>query len=101
MATLQYTVYDNAAATPQGPVLAEGTLEIVGSSARTASAIYPTGGNRAMAVRISVDRDCFVNWGDADVVATNDGAGGRLMFANSWEYPRITANQYIAVIEKV
>lgn len=100
MATLQYTVYDNAGATPQGPVLAEGILTISGTSARTSAPIYAAGGNRAVAVRIAADGDCWVNWGDSGVDATNDGEGGRMMFANSWEYPQLTADQYIAVIEK-
>lgn len=100
MATLQYTVYDNAGATPQGPVLAEGVLTIGATAQRTGAALYAAYGNKAVKVRVACDADCWVTWGSSTVEAQDDGTNGRMMFANSWEYPEIYADQYISVIER-
>lgn len=101
MATLQYTVFHNAGAVAQGPVLNEGVITIAGTSAASGvmdSAAQPT--NQSRRVRIAVDTDCWVTW-DADPAAVNDGSDGRMMFAGSWEYVEIQANHKIAVIERV
>jgi hypothetical protein len=98
MATLQYTVYNTAGATANGPVLNEGVITIGGTSA--AGAIMDAdAGNKARRVRIAVDTDCWVTW-DADPTAVNDGSEGRMMFAGSWEYVEVLANHKIAVIER-
>lgn len=100
MATLQYTVFHNAGATAQGPVLNEDVLTISGTAAQS-GAMHSTASpaNQARRVRIATDTDCWVTWGE-DPTAVNDGTDGRMMFANSWEYVEIQANHKISVIQR-
>lgn len=99
MATLQYTVFHNAGATAQGPVLNEGVIAIAGTSTASSDTVDGVT-NEARRVRLFADTACFVTWG-ANPTALNDGSDGRMMAAESWEYVEIQANHKIAVIERV
>lgn len=100
MATLQYTVFWGASETGKGPVLNEGIVTIAGTSDQS-GVIDSGGGNQSRSVRIAVDSNCWVTWGD-DPTALNDGSEGRMMGTDvsTVEYFDIPAGHKIAVISR-
>ena len=102
MATLQYTVFETAGATADGPVLNENVITIGGSSDQSPTVIDPnTAANRTRRVRITVDANCWVTWG-ADPTALTDGTDGRMMGTDvsTAEYFSIPAGLKISVIQR-
>lgn len=99
MATLQYTVFETAGSTAQGDPIQEGVITIAGASDQ--SDVIVGSGNKRRSVRIAVDSDCWVTWGE-DPTALTDGTAGRMMGTqvSTVEYFNIQSGHKIAVIQR-
>ena len=98
MATLFFTVWEDAEEVALGQPLQENVITI-GSGSLQGAVIVGTG-NKRRRVRIYVDADAFVIW-SANPTATNDGLSGLPMGADNPEYFDISSSHRIAVIERL
>lgn len=96
MASLQLTVYPDAAEVALGEPVLEEFVAITGASLK--STVLP-GAKTWRRVRLFADADCFVQWG-VDPEAKIDGTSGRMLAAESPEYFAIEAGHQIAVIAR-
>lgn len=97
---LQYSVWRTAAEVANGPVLAEATVAIGGSSATSAAVVDPAGSNESRRVRLFAEAACYVHWSADGDDALNDGTRGRMFGAENPEYHEIPANWKISVIQR-
>jgi len=94
---LQYTVFDGAGSVPNGDPLQEGVVAVGGGSLQSAAI---TGSDKIRRfVRIFVDTDAFVTWGE-NPTALNDGTQGRAVAAGTDLFWHIEAGHKIAVIQR-
>lgn len=97
---LHYTVFASANETGKGPALSMASRSVGGTSEQTA-VMDSTAGNRPRSVRVCVDTNCWVTWGE-NPTALTDGTDGVPMGidTSTVEYFDIPANHKIAVIQR-
>ncbi len=99
MATLYFSVWEDAGVVALGDPIQESSLVIGASSVQSAESIVGSDRKRKR-VRLFADADCFVAWGD-NPTALQDGTDGMPMSAGAPEYVDIEGGHKIATIERV